>query len=215
MDERILIRKYMFRKIIASIAMALTVITSFAAQTTVDVSGLSEAQVAELKSQAAAAVARAAKVVENPAAADICTHIGMAATWGTQAAAAAEGFAKAIGIAAKELGVTVNDFLHTDAGRLTAMLIIWKLAGAAAIKMMYGALFVTVGLSISRMLYLRLFTKGYEKVEYSRLGGLFKGTKLIRVPKGFKDLEDDGEWLAFWVMIALTIGTLVIGGMFF
>ena len=94
----------MFRKIIASIAMALTVITSFAAQTTVDVSGLSEAQVAELKSQAAAAVARAAKVVENPAAADIGTHIGMAATWGTQAAAAAEGFAKAIGIAAKEIG---------------------------------------------------------------------------------------------------------------
>jgi hypothetical protein len=63
-----------------------------------------------------------------------------------------------------------------------------------------------------RVLYTRLFTKGYEKVEYSRFGGFFKGTKLIRVPKTFHDLENDGEWLAFWVMIILTIVVLVGGG---
>lgn len=30
-----------------------------------------------------------------------------------------------------------------------------------------------------------------------------------------QDLENDGEWLAFWVMIALTVAVLIFGGMFF
>ena len=136
----------------------------------------------------------------------------MAATWGQQAAAAAEGFAKAIGIAAKELGVTVNDFLHTDAGKLTAALIIWKVAGASFIHFLYALMFVSVGLTMVRVLYVKLFTKGYEKVEYSRFGGFFKGTKMIRIPKGFHDLENDGEWLAFFVILAIAIATLIVGG---
>ena len=202
-----------------AVILALGMATSFASQTALDTSGLSDAQVAELKAHAAKVVAEAANqaagnsissVVANPGAA-----VTLAATWGQQAASAAEGFAKALGIAAKELGITVNDFLHTDAGKLTAALIIWKVAGTTIVHMLYGMLFITVGLSIVRVVYMRLFTKGYEKVEYSRFGGFFKGTKLIRVPKSFHDLDNDGEWLAFWVMIALTIGVLLIGGTFF
>jgi hypothetical protein len=120
-----------------------------------------------------------------------------------------------MGIAAKELNVTINDFLKSDAGKLTAILIIWKVAGAAVVKALYGMLFVTVGLTMVRVIYTRLFTQGYEKVEYSRFGGFFKGTKMIRIPKSFHDLSNDGEWLAFWVMIGLTLATLVFGGMFF
>jgi len=207
----------MFRKIMVAVVLTLGMATSFAGQTTLDTSGLSEAQVAELKAHAAKVVSEAANqaagtnvIPTTPGAA-----LTLAATWGGQAAAAAEGFARALSIAAKELGITVNDFLHTDAGKLTAALIIWKVAGVAALKMLYGMLFVTVGLSIVRVIYMRLFTKGYEKVEYSRFGGLFKGTKLIRIPKSFHDLDNDGEWLAFWVMIALTVGVLFGGGAFF
>lgn len=35
-------------------------------------------------------------------------------------------FAKAIGVAAKEFGVAVNEFLGTPAGKLTAAIIVWK-----------------------------------------------------------------------------------------
>lgn len=208
----------MFRKIIATMALALCASTAIAGGVVIDTSGLSEAQVAELKAHAAKVVADAAKQndpssVITQAAANPGAAVTLAATWGQQAAAAAEGFAKALGIAAKELGVTVNDFLHTDAGKLTAALIIWKVAGAGLVKMLYALLFVTVGMFITRMVYLRLFTKGYEKVEYSRFGGFFKGTKLIRIPKGFQDLNNDGEWLAFWVMIIVCLGSLLIGAL--
>lgn len=206
----------MFKKFIAVIALSLS-FGAFAAQTTLDTSGLSDAQVAELKAHAAAIVADTAKKIDpssvlSSASKDPSTVMTLAATWGTQAAAAAEGFARALSIAAKELGVTVNDFLHTDAGKLTALLIIWKVAGAAIVHILYGIFFVTVGLSITRMIYTRLFTKGYEKVEYVRFGGFFKGTKLIRIPKSFSDFKEDGEWLAFWVMLVVCAATIIIGG---
>lgn len=207
----------MFRKMLAAMALSLCVTASFAASTNISTDGLSEAAIAELKAIAAKKVAEHAAAAKDESATPekITAGVTLAATWGSQAAAAAEGFAKAMGIAAKELNITINDFLKSDAGKLTALVIIWKVAGAAIVKMLYGALFVTVGLTMVRVIYTRLFTKGYEKVEYSRFGGFFKGTKMVRIPKGFQDLNNDGEWLAFWVMIILTIGVLVLGGMFF
>jgi hypothetical protein len=201
----------MFRKSIAALALAFCAVTAFANQTNIDTSGLTDAQIAELKAHAAKVVADAANNAGAPLK-DPGAMVTLAATWGPQMAQAAEGFAKALGIAARELNITVNDFLKSDAGKLTAVLIIWKVAGAAVVKMMYGLLFVSVGLVITRMIYMKLFTKGYEKVEYSRFGGFFKGTKMIRVPKTFADLNKDGEWLAFWVMIIVCLATLGIGG---
>lgn len=207
----------MFRKMIALVALAFSV-SAFAASTTVDTSGLTEAQVAEIKAIAAKKVAETAAQAAKPADVSpekITAGVTLAATWGSQAAAAAEGFAKALGIAAKELNITINDFLKSPAGILTAGLIIWKMAGAAILHAIYGVVFLTVGLVMIRVLYTRLFTKGYEKVEYSNFGGFFKGTKLVRIPKTFKDLENDGEWLAFWVMIILSVVVMVGAGAFF
>jgi hypothetical protein len=205
----------MFRKFVAVMALTLAAVTSFAAQTAIDTSGLSDAQVAEIKAIAAKKVADVATAATKPIeASEVTAGVTLAATWGQQAAAAAEGFAKAMGIAAKELNVTINDFLKSDAGKLTAILIIWKVAGVAIVKGLYGMLFVIVGLTMVRVIYTRLFTKGYEKVEYSRFGGFFKGSRMVRIPKSFHDLENDGEWLAFWVMIGLTLATLICGGTF-
>jgi hypothetical protein len=205
----------MFKKLIVGFGLALMLATAFAGQTSIDTSGLSDAQIAELKATAAKKVAETAVAAATPATVapeKITAGVALAATWGTQAAAAAEGFAKAMGIAAKELNVSINDFLGSPAGKLTAALIIWKVAGTTIIHMLYGVVFVVVGLTMVRVIYQRLFTQGYEKVEYSRFGGFFKGTKLIRIPKGFKDLQNDGEWLAFWVMIVLTVAILISGG---
>lgn len=202
----------MFRKFVATMALALCAVTAVAGQTSIDTSGLTDAQIAELKAVAAKKVADVANNVNNSQSTNPGALVTLAATWGPQMAAAAEGFAKALGIAARELNITVNEFLASDAGKLTAALIIWKIAGAAVIKILYGLMFVTVGMIITRVIYLKLFTKGYEKVEYSRFGGFFKGTKMVRVPKGFQDLRNEGEWLAFWVMIVVCLGTMAIGG---
>ena len=206
----------MFKKLIAAAALALMAATSFAGQTILDTSGLSDAAVAELKAIAAKKVAETAAQAASPTVQPekITAGVTLAATWGQQAAAAAEGFAKALGIAAKELNITINDFLASPAGKLTAALIIWKVAGATIIHLLYGLLFVTVGLTMARVLYVRLFTKEYVQVPYERFFGMFKGTKMVRIPKGFQDLKNDGEWLAFWVLVVLVIGTLLLGGAF-
>jgi len=47
-------------------------------------------------------------------------------------------FGQSIGSAARELGVLVSDFLKTPVGKLTAVLIIWKIIGADLIHL-FGA----------------------------------------------------------------------------
>lgn len=205
----------MFRKMIVAMALACAGAVAVAGQANIDVSGLSDSQVAELKAHAAKAVADAAKQADGTALQSISSNPGaavtLAATWGQQAASAAEGFAKAFTIAARELGVTVNEFLKTDAGKLTAILIIWKVAGASLLSLLYGMVFVIVGLTITNIIYRRLFTKGYEKVAYSRFFGMFKGEKMVRVPKSFSEFRNDGEWLMIWVMIVLGMATMGFG----
>jgi hypothetical protein len=203
----------MIKKLLLSLAFVVIATTSVhAGSIAIEVGNLTTAQVEELKAQAARAIADNSKGIVSS---DPVLSLTNAASWGQQAATAAEGFAKALGIAARELGVTVNDFLHTDAGKITALLIIWKIAGAAILKSIYGMFFVTVGLSLARVIYLRLFTKGYEKVQYSRVFGMFTGTRLVRIPKGISDMQDDGEWFILMLVIFITIGTILIGSVFF
>lgn len=208
----------MFRKMIAAMALTLAAVGSYAGQTVVDTSGLSDAQVAELKAIAAKKVAETAASAKSGSEVTpekVTAGVTLAATWGTQAAAAAEGFAKAMGIAARELNLTINDFLKSPAGMLTAALIVWKMAGAAILHALYGVVFLTIGLCMVRVIYVRLFTKEMVRLPYSSFFGMFKGERLVRVPKNFADLRNDGEWMAFWIMIILTIVTLVCAGTFF
>jgi hypothetical protein len=194
----------MFYKIL--IAMVLTLCsTSFAATTSFDVSGLNEAQIAELRAVAAKKVSEVANTE------GVGAMVTLAATWGQQAGAAAEGFAKAMSLAARELGVTVNEFLATDAGKITAALIIWKVAGASIANLFIGLFFIIVGQIAARAIYKRLFTKEFKEVQYSYLFGMFKGTRMIRVPQGFRQLVNDGEWLAVWIMIAVSGLSMIIG----
>lgn len=208
----------MFRKMLAATVLSVAMIPAYAASTTIDTSGLTEAQVAEIKAIAAQRVAETAAAAGKsgtPTQEKITAGVTLAATWGTQAAAAAEGFAKALGIAAKELNLTINEFIKSPAGILTAALIIWKMAGTTILSALYGLLFLAVGLTMVRIIYKRLFTKEVVRVPYSRFFGMFRGERLVRVPKSFADLDKDGEWLAFWIMIILTIAILVTGGSFF
>lgn len=201
----------MFNKFFVVVAFMFCALSVHAAD--VDMRGLSDAQIAEIRAIAAKAASEneKAKTVQP----DPSKYLSAAAGWGKQAGEAAEGFGRAFTIAAKELGITANEFLASPAGKLTAGLIIWKVMGASIVKILFGMFFVVSGLTLARVVYKRLFTKGYEKVEYSRFGGLFTGTRLIRIPKSIGDLRNDGEWLALWMVIIITALTLVIGGAVF
>lgn len=201
----------MVRNTFFAILFAFFCAFTYAGQTAIDTSGLSDSQIAELKAQAAQAVANQAKAATGVSVKDAGDVIGLAATWGQQASIAAEGFARAFSIAARELGVTVNDFLHTDAGKLTAALIVWKVAGAAIMHMLYVAVMMMVGLFMLRRLYLHTFTDRYKEVTVTRLFGLYTTTKMIRVPKAVSQLNTDGEWLCVWIMIIGTILLALVG----
>lgn len=205
----------MFKKLLLCAVLCASTLTAFASQSTIDTSGLSDAQIAEIKAIAAQKSAEVARQKDEGGVAlpkDPGAMATLAATWGQQAAAAAEGFAKALSIAAKELGITINEFLATPAGKLTAILIVWKVAGASIVHLLYSMLFVTVGLSIARVIYVKLFTQEYKEVQYSHLFGLISGTKLVRIPKSIHDLETDGEWFSFNLMIAISVLTIIIAG---
>lgn len=201
----------MIRKIALSILLAASSAVAMA-QTSVDTRGLDDAQIAEIKAIAAKKVAETAAAKAGGNVGDLTTGVTLAATWGQQAATAAEGFAKAMGIAARELNVTINDFLKSPAGILTAVIVIWKMMGASILGFVYAMVVLAVGLTMVRIIYTRLFTASYKSVPYKHFFGLLTGEKLVRIPKGFNDLENDGEWLAFWVMVLLTIITLGFAG---
>ncbi len=190
------------------IGFILLLVTTFAyAGNAIDSAGLSAAQIAQLQ-------AEAAKMAQQNSPAGTATQVAeFATTWGKQAATAAEGFATALGIAAKQLNISVNDFLHTDAGKLTAALIIWKVAGASIITLFWCIILWITAAIMVRLFYMRLFTSRYEKITYSKFGDLFKGERMVRVPKSFKDLQNDGEWLVLWIIIGIIGLTVLITGL--
>lgn len=66
-------------------------------------------------------------------------------------AGVAKGFAEALGVAAKEMGIAVNDFLGSPAGVLTAILIMWKVMGNVFVGMFMLMFSVFFGLKLFRM----------------------------------------------------------------
>jgi hypothetical protein len=130
---------------------------SFSAFADIDTSNLTDAQKADLQAQAAKIsaqnIAQKSNNVLDEASKDPSKAMSLAATWGQQAATAAEGFAKALGIAAHELNINVNEFLSTPAGKLTAILIIWKVAGIGLVHLLWGITTFFVTGIITRILF--------------------------------------------------------------
>lgn len=79
-------------------------------------------------------------------------------------------FAEAIGVAAKELGIAANDFLDTPAGKLTAVVILWKVMGTEAGEVLsYFADFFVGSLMLIILWYFAfklVRTVSYEKLVY-------------------------------------------------
>lgn len=85
----------------------------------VDLSGLTDAEKEDLKAQAAQLRADKAAKEEAP----------MTTERVTEYALMGKAVAEAFGAAAKEMNVAVNDFATSPVGKVTMVLIIWKVAG--------------------------------------------------------------------------------------
>lgn len=87
-------------------------------------------------------------------------------------------FAKALGIAAREVGVSINEFLASPAGIMTAVVLIWMIIGKSLVGILVGLLITYATVKLNRRIWFRevetvektgLFNRKYqkEKVRYN------------------------------------------------
>lgn len=195
------------------VLMTVMAVPTFAQR--MDVPGLTEEQILQLKAQAAQiaadnvsgktgeiASAGIGQIIANPEA---------ASTWGSQAATAAKGFAEAIGIAASTVGVSVNEFVKTDAGTLVVIGIGLKLFGPLLTSFFIAFFGFILIFFLSRMM-IRLFL-GVDRVEKSEtkkyLWGLYEKTpeRVVYYPL---DKTGDGAHLFIFLTLAGAFISIVV-----
>lgn len=117
----------------------------------------------------------------------------------------AQEWAKALGIAATELGIAVDTFLDTDAGKLTAFIIIWQVMGEAIVGFLIGIpLLITV-------LWLGIRTAQRAKIkgiEYSETAKNWRGKPTIKQIHYWDEDQTVMYWMAHIVTIILSIMTI-------
>jgi hypothetical protein len=148
------------------------------------------------------AVKKAAKIVEKEA--PMITPEKLT-SWAT----VAEGFARAVGAAAKEIGVSVNEFITTPAGIITMAFIILKAFGAGMMKILVIIFLTVVTYWINR----HIWTQETIEVPKSLFGMGWSKTK--RKFYTFKEIPDIGGWISivgtFIYLFASTTILLSIG----
>ena len=117
----------------------------------------------------------------------------------------AQEWAKALGIAATELGIAVDTFLDTDAGKLTAFIIIWQVMGETILGFLIGIpLLITV-------MWLGIRTAHRAKIrsiEYSETLKTWRGKPAIKEVVYFDEDQTAMYWIAHFVTIVLSIMTI-------
>lgn len=112
--------------------------------------------------------------------------------------------------AAKEIGVTVNDFANTPVGKMTTLLIVWHMIGNQLLHVIGGLLVWLAGFSILWHMIRRAYpeTLTYSK-EVKNIFGNFVVTERKKIPM------DDGNaagWLfAFGVIMVAGIVVMFTG----
>ena len=150
------------------------------------------------KDMSSTQVATLLETCRTPSGVELPTvSVEQASQWGT----VAKEFAGAIGIAAKELGVAVNDFIDSPAGYLMAAIKVFKFAGGVIVAIPFT-------LVSSVFLYWVLSRIRIKSIEYEYkqvLWGLFEYRRKLRV-----DTRDQlPEHLQFYSLAAIVL-TLVM-----
>lgn len=111
---------------------------------------------------------------------------------------AAKGFAQALGIAAKELGLAANDFLDSPAGYLLAAILLFNYAGGAIIGLPFTIFSMCFWWYIVRRITIK-------KIEYENVP-LFWGALTMRRKKA---VDFDFDYISEYSLIAaIALGLL-------
>jgi hypothetical protein len=144
------------------------------------------------------AAAEAAKEMTQTAAVADAKNLSAYAEIATQVA-------KAIGIAAKELGVAVNDFVTTPAGILTVTVILMKVFGKL-FALVFVAIFVNI--VVWGVLKRIWFVETDQTVEVSYLL-FFKKTIQVKEMITYRQATDGQVFISF-ILIVISIAPLVL-----
>lgn len=112
-------------------------------------------------------------------------------------------FAKAIGVAAKEVGVATNEFLGTPAGKFTAALILWKVLSVNSWLMFLMINVSTAMLVASFLRFMRI--DRYEEVD-TRFG-----KRKQPLYSSWKDMGETQAFLSVCAYIVLVVVLLISG----
>lgn len=117
--------------------------------------------------------------------------------------------AKAIGSAANELGVAVNDFLLTPAGLLVLFGIFWKLFMVQTL----GIIGTIIVLWVTRWWFLRILVESYTPTEQKRWWGYKTVTKQVPTYSTFNNMTgDQGGSLFLVICISLVLLAILVFG---
>ena len=112
--------------------------------------------------------------------------------------------AKALGEAAKQLNIGVNDFIKTPAGYLVVIVLLWKLLMKGLIAMVIS----TVAWA-NFLIYAKKFKiDGYE----SLIKTDDKGNEVKVIKPTFKTNYNitDGDWMVWWVYFGAAIASTIV-----
>lgn len=115
-------------------------------------------------------------------------------------------FAKALGIAAKELGIAVNDFVGTTAGKLTIAFIAYQLFGATLSYVLFGGLSLILVNRLMSRLRTHLTYSGEVEIEVTNIFG-HKKTKTVIKRESWSHMYDTA---CFWFVVSFLLEALII-----
>ena len=163
--------------------------------------GLSDVAKAELKVACQQAMLAAEQIAINPLRGVDVSNPEQLSQWGL----VAQEWAKALGIAANELGIAVDQFLDTDAGKLTAAVIIWQVAGENIMGFLIGVplliIIIVVGLRTARKAKIR-------KITYSETEKNWRGNPVVAEIQYFGEDETFMFWAAHVATVILSVWTI-------
>ena len=126
-------------------------------------------------------------------------------------AQASKGFADAIGIAAKEMGIAVNDFIKSPAGMITVLIILWKVMGSFFVGLFMLFFVNIVGFRMMRFVTQEQMTDENDKPMFTEKGKPL----MIHRPLTWNYFNNKGEstqdgnvW-AICIFILMCIGSLI------
>lgn len=178
---------------------ALFAVASLAATAQIDTSKLTAAQYDELVKHAKAMEAK------TPVSISEATRLELT-EWGKMG----QGLSAALVAAAKDLGIATNEFAQTPIGKVTTVIVVYKMIGEDIINLLFAMLVGIIGYGASMYLLFNAKDRVYEYVDTPVFWGMYirKAKRIVSSKVG-----SDGNSIAITGMVVMVCTTVLVGVM--